>query len=44
MESLSGFTDFVVSIRKVKGGLRTGAPAVDAESGQSLHLQATHLK
>ena len=44
MESLSGFTDFVVSITKVKGGLSTGAPALAADSGQSLHLHATHLK
>ena len=43
MESLSGLTDRVVSIRKVKGGLIT-TPDDAADTGQSMHLQATHLK
>ena len=44
MESLSGFTDLVVSIKKVKGGFKTALADVEAETGQSLHLQATHLE
>ena len=44
MESLSGFTDLVVSIKKVKGGFKTWSADVEAETGQSLHLQATHLE
>ena len=43
MESLSGLTDRVVSITKVNGGLIT-TPDVAAVSGQSMHLQETHLK
>ena len=43
MEFLSGFTDFVVSITKVRGGFKTGAPPAGPDIGQSWHLQATHL-
>ena len=44
IEFLSGFTDFVVSITKVRGGFKTGAPPAGPDMGQSWHLQATHLK
>ena len=44
MESLSGFTDLVVSITKVMGGFITLSEDVEAETGQDLHLQATHLE
>ena len=44
IEFLSGFTDFVVSITKVSGGFKTGAPPAGPDMGQSWHLQATHLK
>ena len=43
MESLSGLTDRVVSITKVRGGLITTLD-VAADTGQSMHLQETHLK
>ena len=42
MESLSGLTDFVVSITNVKGGLKISEPFGDCS--HSWHLHATHLK
>ena len=42
--TLSGLTDFVVSITKVNGGLMTAPAPVPADCGQSMHLQATHLE
>ena len=42
MESLSGLTDFVVSITNVNGGLKISEPFGDCS--HSWHLQATHLK
>ena len=42
IESLSGLTDFVVSITKVRGGLKTSVPFGDCS--HSWHLHATHLK
>ena len=42
MESLSGLTDFVVSITNVRGGLKISDPLGDW--AHSWHLHATHLK
>ena len=40
IESLSGLTERVVSIKKVKGGLMTSLPT---DTGHCMQLQATHL-